>query len=354
MGSTLHLDPATALWGSYRPADAPFAFRAAGREAAVTWQHHARAGLAELVGFQDDPTVPFDVEPVATVDRGDHLREKLVISTAAQTRMPVYLLHPQGDGPHPVALAFHGHGYGVKDVVGLWEDGEERGTPNGYHKDFAIELCRRGFLVAAPEIACFGERQADFSALAARGAPAPTSCAHAAMLAFHLGGSLVGLRVRDGRRLVDYLQTRSDCDTSRLGVMGISGGGMHAFFSTCLDERIRACVASGYFGTFQDSILAMQHCACNYVPGLHRFGEMADLAGLIAPRPMLVEAGSRDNIFPIEGVRRGVEEARAVYRVFGTSDMPQTDYFEGRHEISGRKAYDFLARVAGLGPAGSA
>jgi len=131
-------------------------------------------------------------------------------------------------------------------------------------------------------------------------------------------------------------------DVSHLGAMGISGGGMHTFFSTCLDERIKACVVSGYFCTFQDSILAMSHCACNFVPGLGRFGEIYDLVGLIAPRPMLVEAGSYDPIFPLPAVRQSVDRANSVYRVFGAQDRLQTDYFEGRHQVSGRRAYDFL------------
>jgi predicted esterase len=86
----------------------------------------------------------------------------------------------------------------------------------------------------------------------------------------------------------------------------------------------------------------MSHCACNFVPGLHRFGEMHDLVGLIAPRPILVEAGSRDPIFPIEAVQRSVARAREVYQVFDGQDRVETDYFEGRHQISGRRAYDFL------------
>ena len=240
-------------------------------------------------------------------------------------------------------MAFHGHGYGVKDIVGLWEDGRERYTPDGYHKDFAVALCRRGFAVAAPEISCFGERQTDFSYLDGNsGQVAPSTCDHTSKLAFHLGGSALGLRIHDGRRLVDYLLTRGDVDANRLGAMGISGGGMHTFFSTCLDERIRACVVSGYFSTFRDSILAMSHCTCNFVPGLHKFGEMYDLVGLIAPRPMLVEAGSRDPIFPIEAVRRSVARAREVYGVMRYEDQIEVDYFEGRHQISGRRAYDFL------------
>jgi dienelactone hydrolase len=266
----------------------------------------------------------------------------------AHALMPVYILVPkQGLRPFPVVVAFHGHGYGAKDIVGLWEDGEERDTPDGYHKDFGVALCRRGFAVAAPEISCFGERQTDFSYLNTTiGQEPPDTCTHTAMLAFHLGGSVVGLRVHDGKRLIDYLEARQkesqDVDVSRLGAMGISGGGMHTFFSTCMDARIKACVISGYYSTFRDSILAMHHCACNFVPGLHRFGEMYDLVGLIAPRPLLIEAGDYDPIFPLAAVKRSVERARDVYQVFDARDQVETDYFHGRHQISGERAYDFL------------
>ena len=128
--------------------------------------------------------------------------------------------------------------------------------------------------------------------------------------------------------------------------MGISGGGMHTLFSAAIDIRIRAAVISGYFSTFQHSILAMHHCACNFVPGLAKFGEMYDLAGLLAPRPLLVEAGTHDPIFPIDAVRASVERAQAVYAAFGAGPV-ETDYFEGRHRINGQRAYDFLVEQLG-------
>ena len=87
----------------------------------------------------------------------------------------------------------------------------------------------------------------------------------------------------------------------------------------------------------------MHHCACNFIPGLGKFGEMYDLVGLIAPRPLLVESGDHDGIFPRKAVQESVARARGVYAVFGAQDQVQTDYFEGRHQISGRRAYDFLA-----------
>ena len=127
-----------------------------------------------------------------------------------------------------------------------------------------------------------------------------------------------------------------------LRAMGISSGGMHAFFSTCLDPRIRACVVSGYFCRFSASIFAMNHCTFNYTPGLARFGEIDDLASLIAPRSMLIEAGTRDPIFPLGRVEAAFQGARQIDALFGAADQLETDIFEGRHQISGRRAYDFL------------
>lgn len=340
------LQPATLLWNLYNPADAKFAFKAKSRDAALKWSKTVRRELKNLLAFGDLPRVSPSPKLVERVDKGDYVREKILIRTSPLSLMPVYVLIPKNKNKkHPSVLAFNGHGYGVKDIVGLWEDGNERNTPDGYHKDFAVALCKSGFLVAAPEISCFGERQTDFSCLNSTiGQAAPSTCTHSAMLAFHLGRSVLGLRVEEGLRLVDYLATRKDADVDRLGAMGISGGGMHTFFSTCVDERIKASVVSGYFCEFKRSILAMHHCVCNIAPGLHAFGEINDLAGLVAPRPMLIEAGSYDPIFPIDSVKKAFGKTKEVYRIFGAKDNVESDYFEGRHRISGVKAYEFLQK----------
>ncbi len=343
-GEMKELQPANALWALYQPEKAPLRFTAHTPEEARAWQVSTRQALSETIGFQDLPRVPLEPQILEIVDKGDYVREKVLLHTTPWTVMPVYILRPKGaQGPLPAVVAFHGHGYGVKDIVGLWEDGEERDAPDGYHKDFGVALCRRGFLVAAPEISCFGERLNDYSYLNTEfGQEVPFTCHHTATLAFHLGGSAVGLRALDGMRLVDYLETLPNVDIQRLGAMGISGGGMHTFFSTCIDTRIRACVISGYFCPYRYSIFGMHHCTCNFVPGLHRFGEIYDMVGMIAPRPMLVEAGSRDPIFPIAAVKEAVARARDVYGVFGATDKVETDFFEGRHRINGSRAYDFL------------
>jgi dienelactone hydrolase len=348
----LDLQPMRPYWERYHPERAPFAFKARTLSAAQRWQTRVRRELTRTLGCLDWPQVPLRPKLLERKDKKDYVREKYLLRTSPHTVQPVYLLLPKRrPRPLPVVVAFHGHGYGVKDMVGLWEDGSERDTPDGYHKDFGVALCRMGFAVAAPEIACFGERQNDYGYLGKiMGAPVPTSCHHTATLAFHLGLSVLGLRVLEARRLVDYLSGRKELDLTRLGAMGISGGGMHTFFSTCLDERIRACVVSGYYSSFRESILGMHHCPCNFVPGMWRFGEMHDLAGLLAPRPLLVEAGSKDPIFPIATVQRGVARARKVYAVFGAEAQVRTDYFEGRHQVNGARAYGFLQEVLAKRP----
>ena len=119
---------------------------------------------------------------------------------------------------------------------------------------------------------------------------------------------------------------------------------MVALFSAALDQRIACAVVSGYLNTFRDSIMAIDHCLCNYVPGILQYAEMADIAGLIAPRPLLIESGERDPIFPIAATRHALEELNRIYSVFGAPERLAADLFEGEHRWSGAKAYDWLGR----------
>lgn len=338
------LQPNHGLAALYHPENAPYRFQAKTVAEAAAWQERTRQKLHEKIGFSELPKSANEINLIEEVDKGDYIRQKWLLRTWEHALLPFYLLIPNNmKPPYIPVLAFHGHGYGVKDIVGLWENGDERDTPDGYHKDFAVALCRQGFLVAAPEISCFGERCTNFNDIG--GFQDWQTCAYTARFASFFGGTALGLRIHDAFSLTNYLASRSDINIDRLGTMGISGGGMHAFFYSALDPRIRAAVISGYYCNFRASIYGMNHCECNYIPGLAEFGEIYDLVGLIAPRAMLVESGDHDDIFPRPAVEDAVEKGRNnVYAVWDKKDHLEIDYFVGRHQISGNKAYDFLRK----------
>ena len=337
-------DPLRIFLEKYEKDRRIFSFDARDLSEWESWRLGFRKKLTELIGLDFFEYSEISPKPVERKQYPGFVREKVILRSDPYTAMPTYVLVPEErDKPLPVVVAMHGHGYGKDDLVGIWEDGTDRVNPisRGYQKDFALELVKRGLLVVVPEQSGFGERRTkeDID----RGSE-QSSCKQLSLWALMMGTTTIGRRVWDAIRVLDYVYTRSDVDHSRIGMMGISGGGTTTLFTSALDDRVRVVVISGYLNTFRSSILTVDHCIDNYLPGILRYGEMYDVAALIAPRPLLVESGSKDPIFPIEATRYACEKVRRAYALLKAEDRFDTDFFEGRHEISGRKSYEFMAK----------
>ena len=117
-----------------------------------------------------------------------------------------------------------------------------------------------------------------------------------------------------------------------------------ALFAAALDPRITCAVVSGYFNTFRDSIMAIRHCICNYVPGIATAAEIADIAGLIAPRPLLIESGMQDPIFPHDSALGAFAKLDHIYASFSAEDRLALDPFDDGHRWNGAKACDWLEK----------
>jgi hypothetical protein len=74
------------------------------------------------------------------------------------------------------------------------------------------------------------------------------------------------------------------------------------------------------------------------------WAEMYDIAGLIAPRPLIVESGRKDNIFPIDSSVESFQKVSAIYKVFGAGDRIDQDIFNEAHSFWGKKGIPFLSR----------
>jgi hypothetical protein len=90
--------------------------------------------------------------------------------------------------------------------------------------------------------------------------------------------------------------------------------------------------------------MSIYHCIDNFVPGMLKYAELPDIIGLIAPRPLLVESGTKDPIFPIDTTEEAFRKIEKIYNLLEAKDKIDKDIFEGEHEISGAKAYDWFMK----------
>ncbi|HKQ05175.1 MAG TPA: alpha/beta hydrolase family protein [Blastocatellia bacterium] len=336
------LDSLQFCLSSYERVTPSMSFAAKDGPAARRWQKQTRKKLVELLGGFPAERVALRPSILERKEFAGYTREKIIFQSRDNLAVFGYLLLPK-DRPKqlPAIICLPGHGRGCDDIVGIAEDGRERETKSGYQHDFALQAVEHGYAAFAIEQLAFGCRR---DAAARQHGAGQSSCQPAAGAALLLGQTMVGWRSWDVMRAIDYLGTRPEVDASRIATMGISGGGTISLFSAALDQRIKVAVVSGYFNTFRDSIVSLSHCIDNYVPGLLNYVEMYDLAGLVAPRGLFVESGTRDPIFPIAASRAAFKKAQAIYAVFGAPEMTGQEVFEGEHLFYGKGAFEFLKR----------
>lgn len=341
------------LWRHYDETPRQLVYPGGAPDQIAAWQTTLRAELARLLGlapaFTSSAKAPLDAQVVETTVLGAYTREWVVLQIAPGEHMPCYVLTPGGVAPpyRPV-IALHGHGaWGAHPLTGQADSAAEAAFIRLLNYDYAHQLALRGFQVFVPVLRGFAERMEDPPYREVHDPADPeawvSSCRFEAVNAMLLGKTLLGLRVADIIRLIDYIRARAEPQMETLGCVGLSGGGTVTLFTAALDERITCAVVSGYLNTFRDSIMAIDHCLCNFVPGILEFAEMPDIAGLIAPRPLLVEAGLRDPIYPLAGSRKAYAYLERIYGDLDAHGCLQADFFEGEHRWSGVKAYDWLA-----------
>jgi dienelactone hydrolase len=336
------LDPVQWTLEQYKSAPLRLTFRAKDKAEAEAWQEQLRAKLTELIGGFP-ARMPLRPRTIDTRDFPGYRREKFVFESRPGLATIGYLLLPKtGKSPYASVVCVPGHGRGVDDIVGIDENGRDRTEKPFYERDFAIQVVEHGMAAVAVEPMAFGYRRDEITK---RKGPGVSACQPTAGSALLLGQTMIGWRVWDVMRTLDWIETRPELDRNRIGCMGISGGGTCAQFSTALDGRIKAVFISGYLNTFRDSIMSVSHCIDNYVPGILNWAENYDVAGLIAPRPIFSEGGDRDPIFPVAATRESFARVKKVYEVFGVPDRAAQEIFSGIHEFHGAKGLPFLANA---------
>ena len=157
-----------------------------------------------------------------------------------------------------------------------------------------------GYLVFVPELFGFGDaKRSD----APEGTDACASCSMLAPRLLNCGLSLVGMRVFEAMKTLDFAEEAFAVHT--FGAYGISGGGQVCSYTGILDERIEAVMLAGYPNLYKYSILAMDHCICNYVPGQLAEGESHEVTALAAPKKAADHQWEKGSYFSVAGQSGG-------------------------------------------------
>lgn len=227
--------------------------------------------------------VPLDLVIRDAVDCGTYLRSVAEYSVEPGERVSAFVLTPKDlTAPAPAIFCYHQHAgqfdLGKSEVVGL------KGDPQ---QAIGSELAAHGYVVIAPDAIGFEERNWTF----------PTGHASYHELTSRLvrGQTLLAKVLHDVSRAIDVLESLPEVDPQRIGFVGHSYGGRMAMWAPALDRRITASVSNCGCISYQRSLVReagvqMEFC----LPGMLQYGDIADVARLIAPRALRIQATTDD------------------------------------------------------------
>jgi dienelactone hydrolase len=338
-----------------------------------SYRKTARQKVFELFHYAP-PSVSPTAEVVGHWESADYIQEKVLFSTTPWFRVPAYILIPKGRTmPRPAIIDLHSHGgmfvYGKEKVMPMPE-GDPPAITN-YRRDnyegrsTSLALCRRGYVVISIDCFYFGERRTMFpDDLAKHGwdrtkysvetvsylnrrssqGEGTLSCS-----LFWAGTTWQGIAHWDDIRTVDYLASRPEVDPARIGCLGISMGGDRTDYLAGLEDRIQCAVSVGWMSTLRPMIQSHveTHSFMHFLPGLTHYLDLPDLIGCMAPKPLMVQQCTKDQLYPIEGMKESVKKIAAIYEKAGANTRFDGRFYDQPHIFSLKMqedAFDWLDR----------
>lgn len=288
----------------------------------AAWQSQRRRELWGLLG-----DLPSAVTPSGRVLqrelREGYVLEHLELELNGIQAVPALMLIPNGvQSPAPAVLYMHWHGSD-------YDTGKNElllGRP--VLPAYAPVFAEKGIVALAIDSWCFGERRLDREN-GRRG----EEDAFKEML--WKGQVLWGAMVLDEWQAINYLCTRPEVDSARVGVFGISMGATKAWWLAALDERIRCCIDLCCLTDYADLIAnrnLSRHGLYYYVPRLLKHFDACGINELIVPRARLSLNGRRDSLTPPEGVERIREHLLGLYERYGRPEDCRIELFDCEHE----------------------
>jgi dienelactone hydrolase len=354
---------------------ARLSFRTGKWKSAAAWRRVARRRALECIA-----PVPMGGRPEAAVTGRttyDGLEiEFLTWQLPAGPKTEGVLLKPAGArGRLPGILALHDHGgnkfLGWRKIVRTaapWAV-QEKHQANYYGGvGWANEIARRGYVVLVHDTFPFASRRVIVKdvppRLQAGGVdPSPDdpdgiakynafAAAHEHIMEKSLlsaGTTWPGVYLVEDQKALDVLAARPEVDGSRIGIAGLSGGGMRTVFLGGLDDRVKVAIAVGFMTTWREFLLdkAFTHTWMTYVPLLPRDLDFPEILALRAPAATMVLNCREDPLYTLAEMQRADKMIAETFQRAGAAERYKAIYYDGGHKFDRamqKDAFDWFDR----------
>lgn len=307
------------------------------------WREKSRDVLMECM----KPAIPstnFDMKVLDVEKREGYEARKIVFNVSAYSRVPAYLLVPDGDGPFPAVLLLHDHGahftigkekmvrpFGVNDTI--MQDAEQW-VETCYDKQFVGDyLAAHGYVVLALDALFWGERGRK------EGISYDAQQAMASNLQ-QLGMSWGALITWDDIRSAEFLSSLPFVDKEKVGTMGFSMGAHRAWMLCAATDIIKAGAAVSWMNTTEYLMTLTNNqnkggsAFSMIIPDIRNYMDYPHVASIACPKPMLFINGAKDKLFPIEGVKDAFTILRNVWKSQQVEDKLITRIYDLPHFCS--------------------
>ncbi len=283
-------------------------------------QTEVRNTLWNIIGPFPDKT-PLNARITGTVKKNGYRIENVIYESLPGFYVTASLFIPDKiKKPAPGILFCSGHSTGVYRLKNYQ-------TP-------LLNLVSKGFVVLAIDPIGQGERLQYFDPAKGASVIGSSTSEHSypSVQVFLLGKSVARYFLWDGIRGIDYLVSRKEVDSKRIGVHGLSGGGTQTAYISALDERVVASAPAGYITSYRRLMesIGVQDGEQNFYHELTQGIDHADFIVARAPKPTLIMATISD-FFSIQGSRETYSGLKTVFSVFDKPDNIEITEDDGGH-----------------------
>ncbi len=285
----------------------------------------------DVIGRFDRKRLPLNARSRKIYDTEKWVGHEVVLDVFPNVIAYGILLLPRdlkADEKRPVVVCQHGLEGRPQDII--------QGDHRAYH-DFAAKLAERGFITFSPQnLYIFTDR---FRTLQRKANP--------------LKKTLFSVIIPQHQQIVDWLKTLSYVDKERIAFYGLSYGGKTAMRVPPVVTDYCLSICSADFNEWVDKNASTRNPHSYVNSGEYEIFEWdlgstfnyAEMAGLIAPRPFMVERGHYDGVASDETVGWEFAKVRFLYQgKLKLKDRCEIEWFDGPHTINGKGTYDFLHR----------